>query len=219
MILFDIDGTLLHCTDAVHYFAFCDALSWLAGRPVNLDGVQAHGNTDVGILRDALRLAGVEEADWRPRLEETRTRMADFVDRSKGDFAIEVLPGVPDLLSFLRSRGKLLAVATGNLQRIGEAKLRHAGLLDFFAFGAYSDAFEQRRDVFGHAIEKARAAAGTGCRICVVGDTPEDVRAAHANGVDVIAVSTGIFAREELLAERPTLSVAQLTELLIVSAG
>ena len=34
--LFDIDGTLLNCTDAVHYFAFCDTLTMLARRPLNL---------------------------------------------------------------------------------------------------------------------------------------------------------------------------------------
>ena len=46
--LFDIDGTLLNATDAVHYFAFCEALTLLAGRPINLDGVNAHGNVDNG---------------------------------------------------------------------------------------------------------------------------------------------------------------------------
>ena len=55
--LFDIDGTLINCKDAVHYFAFCAALKSLSGRNLNLDGVTAHGNTDVGILRDALMLA------------------------------------------------------------------------------------------------------------------------------------------------------------------
>jgi FMN phosphatase YigB (HAD superfamily) len=49
--LFDIDGTLLTCHDAVHYFAFCEALTALAGRELNLDGVVAHGNTDVAAGR------------------------------------------------------------------------------------------------------------------------------------------------------------------------
>jgi phosphoglycolate phosphatase len=46
--LFDIDGTLINCRDAVHYFAFCESLTRIAGRPMNLDGVVAHGNTDAG---------------------------------------------------------------------------------------------------------------------------------------------------------------------------
>ena len=40
--LFDIDGTLLHCRDAVHYFAFCNALERVAGRRMTLEGVVAN---------------------------------------------------------------------------------------------------------------------------------------------------------------------------------
>ena len=57
-ICFDIDGTLLHCTDAVHYFAFCEALKSVAGQSMTLEGVTAHGNVDTGILRDALPAGG-----------------------------------------------------------------------------------------------------------------------------------------------------------------
>src|SRR5579875_1953218 len=78
--LFDIDGTLLHCTDAVHYFAFCSVLSSVAGRQLNLEGVVTHGNTDVGILRDAFALAGISEDLWRPRLPEIREAMCRFVE-------------------------------------------------------------------------------------------------------------------------------------------
>ena len=60
-LFLDIDGTLLNCMDAVHYFAFCDALSEVAGRALNLDGVVTHGNTDEGILRDAFAVGGVAE--------------------------------------------------------------------------------------------------------------------------------------------------------------
>src|SRR6185503_10778846 len=41
--LFDVDGTLLNCKDAVHFFAFRNALRTLSGRELNLDGVTAHG--------------------------------------------------------------------------------------------------------------------------------------------------------------------------------
>src|SRR5579863_9132392 len=70
--LFDIDGTLLHCRDAVHYFAFCEVLTSIAGRALTLDGVATHGNTDMGIVRDALRLAACHDTSpsasplWKP---------------------------------------------------------------------------------------------------------------------------------------------------------
>ena len=211
--LFDIDGTLMNCTDAVHYFAFCEALGSLAGRPLNLDGVIAHGNTDVGILRDALLLAGVKDEEWRPRLAETREGMCLFVEERKGDLCATVLPAVPEVLRHLRDKGRVLGVATGNLAGIGRLKLGHCGLLEYFDFGGFSDEFEYRRDVFRGALGKARALAGEGAAVCVVGDTPEDIRAARANGLDVIAVATGIYSFEELSKEQPDWCIRSMWEL------
>ena len=212
--LFDIDGTLLHCADAVHYFAFCEALASLAGRPLNLDGVTAHGNTDVGILRDALALASVHEDTWRPKLADAQTAMCRFVEEHRAELSVTVLPAVRAVLDHLHAKGAVLGVATGNLEGIGRIKLDRGGLLDRFDFGGYSDAYEFRRDVFRGALTKARALAGEEAAVCVVGDTPEDIRSAHANGLDVIAVATGIYSFDELLAESPTWCLHTLEELL-----
>lgn len=213
--LFDIDGTLITSQDAVHYFAFCEALTAVAGRPLNLDGVVAHGNVDIGILRDAWTLAGIPEARWRTKLPVTRAAMCAFVEANKADLRMTVLPGVRELLTRLRTEGATLAVATGNLRGIGEIKLRESGLLDFFDFGGYSDAYEYRRDVFAAALAEARRRLPMPSpRICVVGDTPEDIRAAQVNGLDVIGVATGIYPFEQLEAENPTRCVHSLSELL-----
>ena len=212
--LFDIDGTLLNCTDAVHYFAFCDTLTMLAGRPLNLDGVVAHGNTDIGILRDALALANVPDEQWRPRLQEIRETMCSHVERNKNDLRAEILPLAHEVLEHLHARGAVLGVATGNLEAIGRLKLAHCGLLHYFDFGGYSDAFEYRNDVFASALEKARAHAGQQATVCVVGDTPADVQAARANGLDVIAVATGVYKHAQLVAEKPTLCIHSFADLL-----
>lgn len=212
--LFDIDGTLLHCKDAVHYFAFCETLGMLAGRPLNLNGVVAHGNTDVGILRDALQLAGVPEAAWKPQLPAARQRLCDEVEQHKQDFQIEVLPRVPELLQHLRAKGAVLGVATGNLREIGRTKLQHCDLLQYFNFGGYSDEFEYRKDVFAAALRQAHVLASDQASVCVVGDTPSDVEAAHANGLPVIAVATGIFTRAELQAAEPEFCIDSFVDLL-----
>lgn len=211
--LFDIDGTLLHCTDAVHYFAFCNALTSIAGRSLTLDGVVAHGNTDVGILRDALSLAGVRDDGWRPRLADIRKAMCAYVQEHESELRIEVLPGAREVIEHLRGKGAVLGVATGNLQAIGSLKLAHAELLSLFAFCGWSDEFEYRADVFKAAVMKARDVAGARASICVIGDTPADIGAAHANGLPVIAVATGIFSYDELLAAGPELCVQSLRQL------
>ena len=211
--LFDIDGTLMECPDPTHYFAFCRALKLLSGRDLNLDGVVAHGNVDNGILRDALKLAGVAEADWRSRLAEAHTCMAEFVEAHREELRPVVLPQVRQLLRHLRSRGAKLAVATGNLERIGRLKLARAGLLDFFDFGGWSDVHETRSAVFAAAIRQARALCGAHSALCVLGDTPADVHAARDNGLPIIAVATGIYPFEQLQAEQPELCLHSFAEL------
>lgn len=213
--LFDIDGTLIHCTDAVHYFAFCDVLSTIAGRPLNLDGVTAHGNTDVGILRDALTRAGIPASHWRPKLQQICDSMCDFVDRRKNELCIEKLPGVEDTLRHLRSKGAVLGLATGNLEAIGKLKVGAAKLLDYFDFGGWSDALETRADVFKRAAQRARELAGVQAAILVIGDTPSDIKAARANHLAVAAVATGIYSFDQLTAEGPDLCIHSLEELAV----
>jgi phosphoglycolate phosphatase-like HAD superfamily hydrolase len=106
-----------------------------------------------------------------------------------------------------------LGVATGNLQHIGELKLKCAGLLEYFSFAGWSDAFEYRADVFEEAVRKAKRLTSDDAAICVVGDTPSDIRAAHRHGLPVIAVATGIYSVEQLNAESPEMCLHSLQDL------
>lgn len=212
--LFDIDGTLINCSDATHYFAFCHAMKQLSGRDLTLDGVVAHGNTDVGILRDAFTRGGIPESEWRPRLAEARTIMCDFVQSHQHELCTEVLPSVRELLSYLRTRGAKLGVATGNLERIGKLKLQNAGLLDLFDFAGWSDDHESRSDVFRATVTCARNLYGPVASMCVLGDTPADIVAAHTVGLPVIAVATGIFSYDQLTQEEPEACLHSFSELL-----
>ncbi len=210
--LFDIDGTLLHCRDAVHYFGFCDVLSRVAGRPVNLDGISVHGNIDPGILRDAMTLAGVPEEHWRPHLPEMLDRLAGWVEQHREELRIEVLPGTFDVLAHLKGRGAFLAVATGNLERIGWTKLTECGLRDYFQFGGFSDRYELRGPMIAGAVAQLRSLTSADASVCVIGDTPADIQAARYADMDVIAVATGTYAADQLA--QANLTVHSLEELL-----
>lgn len=211
--LFDIDGTLLNCSDAVHYFAFCQTLESIAGRRLTLEGVTAHGNTDIGILRDALSLASVSDETWRPRLPEIRDAMCRYVEERTDEVCVTVMPQVHEVLRHLRDRGAILGVATGNLRRIGAIKLGRAKLLDYFHFGAWSDEFEYRKDVIASAVARARGLARKDAAICVIGDTPADIAAARQNGLPVIAVATGIHPYEDLERSQPDLCIRSFADL------
>lgn len=215
--LFDIDGTLISSADATHYFAFCHALRGVSGRDLTLDGVTAHGNTDIGILRDALKIAEIDEGVWRPQISTVCEGMARFVEERRAELRIAVLPKVEAVLAHLRARGAILGVATGNLERIGRIKLEQCGLLTYFDFAGWSDGHENRSDVFRAAIGKAHKLSPGNPSICVVGDTPADIRAAHENGLPIIATATGIYSVEQLCGENPELCVISLAQLMTLN--
>ncbi len=209
--LFDIDGTLLHAKDAVHYFSFCHVLTNVAGRPVDILGLPVQGKIDPGILRDAFAREGVAEEVWRPQLPQLLDDMAAHVEVNAGDFRIEVLPGVRETLEHRRGRGALLGLGTGNLERIGWAKLKACGLRELFDFGGFSNGYEHRGEMIAAAAAQARSLSGPDAAVLVVGDTPGDIAAAHFAGLEVMAVATGIFAAEEL--QGADLVVGNLAEL------
>ncbi len=61
------------------------------------------------------------------------------------------------LLDFLRARGTILALVTGNLTRIGWRKLERAGVHHYFCFGAFGEMKLRRAaDLARLAIERAR---------------------------------------------------------------
>lgn len=212
--LFDIDGTLLRSLDRIHYTSFFSSVKRVMGRELELDQVVLHGNTDPGILRDGFRAAKLEDAEWHPALEEILESMRADVLAQRAAMQVRVMPGVTATLQHLRAKGKVLGVATGNLEAIGWLKLEVAGLREWFPFGGFSDRFADRADMIGHAAAMARAIAGTDASVCVVGDTPFDVSAAQANGLPVIAVATGRYSFEELLSSDPDVCTTTLEALL-----
>ena len=217
--LFDIDGTLLNCTDAVHYFAFCDTLTMLAEKPVNLDGVVAHGNTDIGILRDALALADVcRTSDGGRACRRLRERMCRHVERHQDGFANRGTAACARGAAAIFTGAELCWVwPRETWKRIGRLKLSHGGLLGYFDFGGYSDLYEYRKDVFAAALESRHAPSRAARRTCASwAIRPADVQAAHANGLDVIAVcNSGIYTRQQLLADRPTLCIDSFADLFL----
>ncbi len=232
--LFDIDGTLLNSRDAVHYDAFLSALRHLSGRALNLQGVTVQGSTDPIILLDALLLAGLAEAEVRAALPSALARMAAEVEARTAELRPELCPAVPQLLAELQAAGKVLGVSSGNLESIGWAKLRAAGIAEYFSFGSFSDRNDRREAIFRWGAEQAQRlctgapsapAVGvmgqtgapsapavsvmgqSGARVCFVGDTPADIAAAKACSFPIVAVATGIYSVVELACGSPELCI------------
>lgn len=212
--LFDIDGTLLASRDRVHFESVAIAVRRVTGSEVTMAGISVHGNTDTAILREACARAGIAAELVDSRIGDLLEAMCGCVAERRQELDPVLMPGVVQTLAHLAGRGSLLGVASGNLERIGWTKIEAAGLREWFRFGGFSDRLPARAELVGHAAATARALAGSGASVCVVGDTPRDIEAARANGLPVIAVATGHFGFDELRGHRPQVCATSLEDLL-----
>ncbi len=219
--LFDIDGTLLRSRDRIHFNSFASSVHQVTGFEISLSGVVLHGGTDTAILREAFALAGIPDQAWEPQTAAILDAMRQTIAERRGEMQLWKMPGVDETLTHLAKRGALLGLATGNLEMIGWTKVEEVGLREWFRFGGFSDQFEVRSHMVADALTKARELLGNPleARICVVGDTPRDIEAAHANGLPVIAVATGNYSLEELAALDPEVCTPSLAALMARTKG
>jgi phosphoglycolate phosphatase-like HAD superfamily hydrolase len=222
--LFDIDGTLLNCRDAVHYNAFHSALRQVWNCQRKIDGLPLHGNTDIGILRAAAGAGGISPDEFSRGLPEALAIIRSEVERHAGSMRPELCPSIPILVERLHAAGKLLGVTSGAIEPVGWVKLRAAGLAHYFSFGSFSaDAAatsgagfhanssqlpgcnESRAGIFRHGIAQVRSRLGDAARVCFVGDTPSDIAAAKSLRTPILAVATGIYGVDALSAQNPDL--------------
>jgi phosphoglycolate phosphatase len=212
--LFDIDGTLLNSRDPVHYFAFHHALRKVFGVEAKIDGVPVHGNTDIGILRAVLRRHGLADPEIDAGIPQMIKQICAEVQRNADQMRPELCPSIPELLAELQTQGKLLGAASGNLEIVGWLKIEKAGLRNVFQFGSFSFPPELRTDILRQGLTLARQQRGNQASVYVVGDTPADIEAAKAVGAPIIALATGIYSFEDLLALQPDACFACGTDML-----
>lgn len=197
-LLWDIDGTLL-TTGRAGIFAWEDAAMAIIGRKIDLSSFQAAGMTDVEIAGKIIR-----EFDG-PTAPEAASRMLklyeDWLPASLPRRTGRVLPGVREILDFLRDRGDIVSLLlTGNTQAGGIAKLRYYGLDGYFRGGAFSDGLPDRESIARRAAALAgeMIADGQAWSMVVIGDTPHDIRCGKAIGARTLAVASGDFTLGQL---------------------
>jgi phosphoglycolate phosphatase len=202
LVLFDIDGTLV-LTGRAGVRAMTRTFETLWGVADAFAGISMGGRTDSWLVSQALGRAGLDDTpDNHGRFRVTYLPLLAEEILQPGTGAKGVMPGVRELLDAARAMPHLhLALLTGNYRDAAGIKLRHFGLWDYFAFGAYSDDAANRN----HLVPIARARASAHgvpdverAEVVVIGDTPHDVACAAAGGARSIGVATGGHSRQEL---------------------
>ena len=218
LLLFDIDGTLLHCGGS-GMSALRKAVEQVLGEAWR-DGdppVRPDGRTDPDIIRHMLQTHGVPTGRWREL--ETQV-MLEFPALFEAELesmrsAAGLYEGVTELLTHLEGRSDevCLGVLTGNMRETAATKLRAFGLDRFFPVGAYGCDCADRNKLGRIALERARRHfrdefAPEHCWI--IGDTDRDVHCARAAGFRVVAVATGRFSLPQLQEHLPDHAVSDL---------
>lgn len=200
--LFDVDGTLI-TTGGAGRFALERTLAEIYGR----DDACAHfsfgGMTDRAIFRGGLEGLGEDASDERidALMEAYLPILAEEVARAE---RYQVQAGIEDALDALSElEGVAIGLGTGNIERGARVKLDRVGLNPRFAFGGFGCDDEARPALIRAGAERGAERLGvplSDCRVVIIGDTPKDVHAAHANGAECICVATGGASFEDLVA-------------------
>jgi phosphoglycolate phosphatase len=221
LVLFDIDGTLIH-TGGVGIKAFARAIASEFGHTHGTEKIRFGGRTDPSLVRELFTHTGVAHT-------------AENIDRFFAAYVFwldhllsESRAGGPcaGVLTFIHALRQLpdppcLGLLTGNIRLGAEIKLRHYQLWDAFELGAFGDDDEDRNRIAAVAQDRGSRRLGrplAGGEILVVGDTPRDIECGRAIDARVLAVATG-GAPADVLREHqpdwllPTLEAANPAEL------
>lgn len=205
VVLFDIDGTLIR-TSGAGVRAFERTAECLFHVVDGVRHMRFAGRTDRSLVREFFQSHQI--AATPADFERFYDHYVFILDQLLQQFDGKVCPGVKDFITGLQRlpQAPLLGLLTGNIRLGAEIKLRHFGLWESFATGAFGDDHEDRNQLAGIAQRRAGEVLGGGARgeeILVVGDTPRDIECGRAIGAKVLAVGTGGARIEELQAHRP----------------
>jgi phosphoglycolate phosphatase-like HAD superfamily hydrolase len=212
LILFDIDGTLIH-TGGAGVKAFAKVFATEFGATDGFERLKFAGRTDVSLVREFFSYHGI--AATPQNFQRFFERYVFWLDHILRDSRTEMCPGVLEFIQQLKSlpRPPLLGLLTGNIRLGAEIKLRHFDLWSEFETGAFADDHEERDKIAAIARERGSVILNHPLadeEVLVIGDTPLDIRCGRAIGAKILAVATGGAKLEELEAHKPDLLVRDL---------
>jgi len=215
LVLFDIDGTLVH-TGGAGVKAFAKVFESEFAAKDHFERLKFAGRTDVSLVREFFQYHNIPATP--ENFDRFFSRYVFWLDHILSTSKTEACPGIWEFIYDLKelSERPLVGLLTGNIQLGAEIKLRHFQLWEMFETGGFADDSEQRDEI-------AAAARARGCRILgrnlkadevlVIGDTPLDIRCGRAIGAKVLAVATGGATLEELIQHQPDWAVPDLRKI------
>jgi phosphoglycolate phosphatase-like HAD superfamily hydrolase len=219
ILLFDIDGTLIRAVRRPEYRGrIRQMLVDVFGTCGRIAEVDFGGRTDLSIYREALECEGITVSEIQERLPVLERLMVEILWElaSEGE-VFRVCAGVRELLDALsRDERFVTSLLTGNVEKLAEAKLKVAGIWEYFrGRGAFGSDAENRDHLPAIAAERINAHLGRVIpphRFIIIGDTPRDIFCARHFGARVLAVASGFHNAEQLSHHAPDALLPDLSE-------
>ncbi len=207
-IIFDIDGTLTSTNDLIFASFNFITKKYLGKTYSNEEILKWFGPTEDVILKE---FCG-------ENYEKAREEYYRFY--SDNHFMADIYPGVREILEELKSRGVLLSIYTGKGREAAAITLRKIGIYHFFDLIITGDEVKEHKpspegiEIF---LEKFHLEKDD---VIMIGDSPSDVKAAHAAGVKVASVLWDSLAKDHVLQMNSDYvfhTVAELKDFLLFS--
>ncbi len=215
LLLFDIDGTLLHSGGA-GLRAMSQAFEELHDIPEAFEGISLAGRTDTAIVKE------VFDHHQAPLSEFVLTRYKNrYFELIAKEMQVDnpkkqLMPGVTPLLEHLRTRQDVyMGLLTGNWETSGRIKLAHFELSNLFAFGAFADDSHVRNELVPFALQRFTRHYGLSIdpeNVYVIGDTPSDINCTKPHNVRSVAVGAAHYTVDQLKKHDPDFLVESLED-------
>lgn len=207
-LLFDLDGTLADTIELI-IFSFQETLRILELPP----------RSEAQILSEIGRPLHLQARDIDPQRAEEIFTLYQRLYEQHHDGLVREFPGIRESLAGLVERGYRLGVVTSKRSSSAGPDLEYFRLEPFFEVVITADdtsLHKPRPEPVLEALERLEASPA---QATFIGDSPYDLRCAHAARVAAGAVAWGPFARESLQAEQPDYWIPDPPALLTLFPG
>lgn len=213
LVMFDLDGTLI---DSVPDLATAtdQMLVQLGRAPAGMDKVRNWvGNGAPVLVRRALADGFDHQAITA---EQEAEALAIFMQvYGTGESLTTLYPGAVETLQSLQMLGIKIALVTNKPEKFIPQLLADTGMAEFFEWIVGGDTFAQKKPDPVGLLSVIQQAGVTPEQCLFVGDSRNDVQAAHAANVACVAVTYGYNYGEPISAYNPALVVDDLRELFL----
>jgi phosphoglycolate phosphatase len=203
IVIFDLDGTLLNTIDDLGYA--CNHALEHTGYPTH--PIQAYPAKVGNGINNLIRRALPEAERTEENILRVRKYFVPYYDVHNCDYT-RPYEGIPGLLTSLKSRHHLLAVASNKYQAATEKIVNHffPGLFDIILGEREGVPRKPDPQIVTDILRLSGTKTGTDQKVVYIGDSLVDRDTARNADIPFIACSWGFVPREQLIsADIPTI--------------